>query len=209
MCLLAKDALVKTGPVDFAEWNSRPLLGWIMRQRFRMALSLLPPKIGRLLEVGYGSGIFMPALAGRASELYGIDIHARNGDVAAALLRVGVEPRLYQGSCERLPFDAARFDAVVAVSALEFVTDLDAAVDEFLRVLAPGGALVVVTPGRSRLADAGLWLLTGKRAEDDFEGRREAVMPALLARFREERRIRWPAPQLPLYTALRLRALRG
>ena len=29
MRLMQKNLLVKTGPFDFAEWNSRPLLGWV------------------------------------------------------------------------------------------------------------------------------------------------------------------------------------
>jgi hypothetical protein len=62
MRLMRRNLLVKTGPVDFAEWNSRPLLGWISRQRFRLVVSLLPKApIVRLLEIGYGSGIFLPA----------------------------------------------------------------------------------------------------------------------------------------------------
>ncbi|MFO1154362.1 MAG: class I SAM-dependent methyltransferase [Rhodospirillales bacterium] len=180
-----------------------------MKQRFRMALSLLPPSSGRLLEIGYGSGIFMPALASKAEEVYGIDIHPHNVEVARTLANTGVQARLYQGTCERLPFDSGWFNAVVAVSALEFIDDLSAAAGEFVRVLAPGGVLVVVTPARSPLADAGLWLLTGKKAEDDFEGGREAVIPTLLSRFRQERQIRWPMPWLTLYTALRLRPPNG
>src|SRR5512147_1718376 len=56
MRLMHRNLLVKTGPVDFAEWNSRPLLGWISRQRFRLVISLLPKApIVRVLEIGYGS----------------------------------------------------------------------------------------------------------------------------------------------------------
>ena len=203
--LLPRSLLVKTGPVDFAEWNSRPLLGWIMRQRFRMALSLLPASLGRLLEVGYGSGVFMPELAPRVRELFGIDVHAHEQDVARTLARVGITARLQSGSAEKMPFEAGMFDAIVAVSALEFIPDLAAAVDEFVRTLAPTGTLIVVTPAHSPLADAGLRLLTGRKAENDFEGRRQGIISTLLRQFRIDREIRWPMNALPLYTALRLR----
>ncbi|MFO1127873.1 MAG: class I SAM-dependent methyltransferase [Rhodospirillales bacterium] len=170
-----------------------------------MALSLLPGSAGRVLEIGYGSGIFMPALAARASDLYGIDTHGHNRDVMETLARAGIRSQLYHGSCEQLPFESRFFDAVVAVSALEFIDDLTVAVREMSRVLSPDGVLVVITPARSALADAGLWLLSGRKAEEDFEGGREAVIPALLSHFREERRIQWPMPLLMLYTGLRLR----
>jgi ubiquinone/menaquinone biosynthesis C-methylase UbiE len=203
--LLPRGLLVKTGPVDFAEWNSRPLVGWIMRQRFRMALSLLPSSVGRLLEVGYGSGVFMPELARRAQELSGIDIHDHQEEVARALASINIIARLHKGSAEAMPFEDGIFDAIGIVSALEFIPDLPDAVDEFVRILAPSGIMVVVIPAHSPLADAGLRLLTGRRAEADFQGRRQRVMPALLSKFQIDRAIYWPMRSLALYTALRLR----
>jgi hypothetical protein len=67
--------------------------------------------------------------------------------------------------------------------------------------------LIVVTPAHSPLADAGLRLLTGRKAEDDFAGRRQSIISTLLRQFRVDREIRWPISLLPLYTALRLRPL--
>ena len=59
--LLPAKELITTGPVDHADWNYKPVLGWIERRRFKLALSMLPaPKSGRLLELGYGSGVFLP-----------------------------------------------------------------------------------------------------------------------------------------------------
>jgi SAM-dependent methyltransferase len=206
MRLLPQSALVKTGPVDlFSEWGRRPLVGPIIRHRFRLALSLLPDSTERILEVGFGSGVFMPVLAERAGELYGIDVHPHTTVVATALERAGVTARLYQGSAEKMPFQPGWFDAAVALSSLEFMQDLAAAVDELVRVLSPRGVLVVVTPAHSPLADAGLRMLTGKKAEDDFQGRRQTVIPTLLRGFHVERRIMWPTSLFPLYSALRLR----
>ena len=51
---LPLEALIKTGPVDHADWNYKPLLGWIQRERFQLAQTLLPRKpVPRLLEIGY------------------------------------------------------------------------------------------------------------------------------------------------------------
>lgn len=210
--LLPPEALLKTGEVDHADWNYRPLLGAISRTRFRLVVSLLDapqqPR-GRLLEVGYGSGVFMPELARFADELYGIDIHRMTGPVAASLESFDVNARLFSGSVEALPFDEDFFDCVVAVSALEFVSDTGAACREIKRALKPGGALVVVTPGHSPLVDFGLKLLTGKSAKKDYDDRREKLMPTLLDHFSIEQQLTSPVvgnSLVKLYTALRLRA---
>jgi ubiquinone/menaquinone biosynthesis C-methylase UbiE len=165
--------------------------------------------VGRLLEVGYGSGVFMPELARFSNELYGIDIHEMTEPVKASLTGFNINARLFSGSVEAMPFDEEFFDCVVAVSALEFVSDTDAACREIKRVLKTSGALVVVTPGHSPLVDFGLKILTGKSARQDYDDRREKLMPTLLRHFRVERQLTSPAvgnSLIKLYTALRLRA---
>lgn len=207
--LLPPRALLKTGGVDHADWNYRPVLGAISRTRFRLAVSLLPGgRVARLLEIGYGSGVFMPELARRCDELYGLDVHAMPRQVAETLGGLGVEARLHTGSASEMPFAGDFFDCVVAVSALEFVTDLDGACAELKRVLKPGGCLVVITPGHSPVVDFGLKVLTGESAKTDYGDRRRSLVPTLLRHFDVERRLTSPAlggSLLCLYTALRLR----
>lgn len=193
--LLPCDALVKTGPVDQAHWNFRPILGPVSRLRYNLLTRLLAPsKVPRLLEVGYGSGILLPELAGRCEELHGIDIHPHSTEVQTRLAAFGVAAHLAEGSAECLPYPSRTFDVVVAVSSLEFVLDQEAASTEIHRVLTRGGRLIVVTPLRSPLADLGLQLLTGKSAKQDFGNRREYLLPTLLRRFRLE--AKYKSPQL-------------
>lgn len=205
--LMQRNLLVKTGPVDFADWNSRALLGWISRQRFRLALSLIPKgPIIRLLEIGYGSGVFLPELARYSPEVFGLDIHAECERVAKSLAKMGVQAQLYSADAVEMPFEDGHFDIVVGVSCLEFISDLSAAVGEVARVLAPKGKFIVVMPTHSQIADAGLWILTGRKAEDDFKSRRQRVISALVQHFDVECCLRWPRFNLlHLYTAFRLR----
>jgi ubiquinone/menaquinone biosynthesis C-methylase UbiE len=161
------------------------------------------------LEIGYGSGVFMPELAQHCDKLYGVDVHDRAGAVADALAAEGVTVRLEVAAAEHLPFDDDSIDAVVAVSSLEFVDDVDRAVSEMARVLRPGGVAVVITPGHSPIVDLGLRLLSGERAEDTFQGRRQRVIPVLLDNFHVERALRYPTVGTWLYSALRCESRKG
>jgi SAM-dependent methyltransferase len=212
--LLPADLLVATSDVDHADWNFRPVLGWIERARYRLTLDLLGAgRFHRLLEIGYGSGIFFPELARHCDELYGIDTHKRAVDVARALRTVGVTAGLAEANATGLPFAAGALDCVVAVSVLEFVEGLDQAILEIRRILSPAGILVVVTPAHSRLADAGFKVLTGKRARDDFGERREATIPTIVRHFRVLEKKTFPPRWMQrvstcLYTGLKLQPLK-
>lgn len=207
--LLPAEELIKTGPVDEAAWNYRPLLGWISRRRFALILSLLPRlPVERLLEVGYGSGVFMPSLAAYCRELHGLDIHTSNEQVAERLERHGVRAALEVGSVEEMRYPDHYFDCVVAVSAFDFVPDMERASKEVRRVLKPDGTVVTVLPADSPLIDAAFSLLTGNDPRSDFGDRRSAVLPALLREFVIEKERSFPAlggRHIRLYRALRLR----
>jgi len=208
IALLPKSALIRTSHVDHADWNFRPLLGLIQRKRFSLILDLLGGRqFDRLLEVGYGSGVFMPELAKRCGELYGIDPHEKHRAVEEALAAHHVTARLCSGTVEKLPFAVAFFDAVISVSAMEYVEEIEAACRELERVLRPGGVLVIVTPGHTPIIDLGLKLLTGESPQRNYANRRERLLPTLERFFKvDERRLipRVGNSILHFYTALRL-----
>ena len=202
MELVPKDRLIQTGPFDHADWNYRPLLAFIARRRFALALSLLPPAPARrLLEVGFGSGVLMPELAKRCGELHGIDVHPSVDHVNACLAAQGVSAMLSRQDAAHTSFPDHFFDAIIAVSALEFIESIEDAASELSRILSREGRLITVMPRKSRLLDAALHLATGEDAERDYQGRREHVLPALLKHFRIARKKSF----FPIYTAYELR----
>jgi ubiquinone/menaquinone biosynthesis C-methylase UbiE len=207
IALLPREALLKTGDVDHAAWNYDGILGFVSRQRFGLVRSLLPKRrVRKLLEVGYGSGVFFPELAKYADELHGADIHDRPADVTAVLAKAGIPVQLVTAPAEKLPYQAASFDVVIAVSTFEFVSDARKAINELARVLRADGRVIVVTPGRSPILDLGLRLLTGESAADDFGDRRKLVVPTLTTEMQLDRSAYFPAPfPVPVYRALRLK----
>ncbi len=52
--------------------------------------------------------------------------------------------RLVQGSASRLPFAPGSFDLIYCVETLEHLPDTQAAINEMVRVLKPGGQLIVI-----------------------------------------------------------------
>ncbi|MCU0706348.1 MAG: class I SAM-dependent methyltransferase [Fimbriiglobus sp.] len=207
--LLPPEDFVRTGPVDHADWNYRFPLGWISRRRLALATRLLPPNVGRLLKLGYGSGVHLPHWATKAKEIHGIDPHPHAAPVTERLAKNGVTAHLVSGGAEAMPYPDAHFDCVLAISAIEFIPDLPAACQEIRRVLRPGGCLIVVTPGASPLLDFGLKVLSGNSAKKDYGDRRAAVLPTLAEYFVTEKRLVFPpllSKLVCLYTGLRLRA---
>ncbi len=95
--------------------------------------SLLPP-VGRGLEVGVGSGRFAAPL--------GIAVGVEPSTQMAARARSrGI--RVLKGVAENLPVSNASFDFVLMVTTICFVDDVGASLREALRVLRPGGAIVI------------------------------------------------------------------
>jgi ubiquinone/menaquinone biosynthesis C-methylase UbiE len=206
--LLPASALIRTSEVDHADWNYRKLLGQIQRLRFRIVRGLLgEAHFPRILELGYGSGVFMPELAHRCDELYGIDPHPKQREVTEVLARHGIRAELHSGSAESLPFPDGHFDAIVSVSALEYVPDIERCCREMRRVLKPGGTLVICTPGFSPLLDLALRVGTGESA-NQYSDRRERLLPTLKRHFTTESEKSFPpfaGRLVRLYTGIRLR----
>lgn len=96
-----------------------------------------------VLEVGCGSGLFTPALAERCAHLTALDIEPRYLAQAAARTTTHTNVTLLQGDLAALPCATGSMDAVVLISVLTEVPRPVAALEECLRVLRPGGQLVI------------------------------------------------------------------
>src|ERR1700704_226764 len=101
---------------------------------------------GRILEVGVGTGISLPDY-GKASRLVGVDLSEpmlRKAQKRVTELRLGNVEGLALMDAERLAFPDDSFDVIVAQYVITTVPDPEATLDEFARVLKPGGELVLV-----------------------------------------------------------------
>jgi SAM-dependent methyltransferase len=112
----------------------------------RFGAALGEARRGRLLDVACGPGVVTAALAKDASAVVAFDATEQMLDKARARCAdAGLRNVAFKtGDAENLPFDDAGFDGVVTRLAIHHFANPQRALNEMFRVLAPGGAAVIV-----------------------------------------------------------------
>jgi len=142
-------------PERFSDWNEemvklhdparfhehpRAVVRWVEGKRVKTALRLLRAEpSNRILEVACGAGNVLSRL--NCNDRHAMDLsrrmtkraHERLGDSSSVLL----------ADAEQLPYRDTVFDRVICTSVLSHVLHPEAVLCECLRVLKPGGRLVV------------------------------------------------------------------
>jgi ubiquinone/menaquinone biosynthesis C-methylase UbiE len=155
-----KENIYVTGKTDPVHRHYHPVISYFMNKRLDGALALMGPgKAGKLLDIGYGGGVFLPELSSRCKELYGVDIHHNIDRVQRMLVKEGVEARLSYGDVRSLPFPDGYFDRVTCISVLEFVSDLDKAFSEMARILKKDGDAIIGFPVENLITDAAFFMI--------------------------------------------------
>ncbi|HKP10734.1 MAG TPA: methyltransferase domain-containing protein [Blastocatellia bacterium] len=119
----------------------------------------LAPLAGRVLEVGFGTGLNLPHYPPAVTGLTVIDPERMlAGRVARriAAARVPVEAMQLDAS-GRLPFADGSFDGVATTFTLCTIPDVRAALAEMRRVLKPAGLMAFLEHGRSDDAATARW----------------------------------------------------
>jgi len=135
-----------------ADWDDRYCSGSFKRRADLFCGSLLPlaPPGGVWLDAGCGSGYFSRILAQRQSEVIGLDASKNMiNDARCRAAQAGIENRISFReieTVEALPFARSSFDGCICLSVLEYLPDPFACIDEIVRVLKPGGFLIISTP---------------------------------------------------------------
>ncbi|WP_120502362.1 class I SAM-dependent methyltransferase [Roseovarius sp. EL26] len=115
---------------DFSRWA---VLDSPMLERVRLAAPL------RVLDVGCGEGRFCRKMAETIPEVFGIDPTVRLLELARG--KGGAE--YVEGVAEALPFKDGHFDLVVSYLSLIDISDVSTALREMIRVLRPGGRVLI------------------------------------------------------------------
>ena len=110
---------------------------------------------GRILEVGVGTGLSLPGYSW-SNRLIGVDFSApmlRKAKARVTEHRLTNVDGLAVMDAQHLGFADAAFDVIVAQYVITAVPDPEATLDEFARVIKPGGEIILVN---HLGADAGL-----------------------------------------------------
>jgi SAM-dependent methyltransferase len=111
-------------------------------RRLQMILSAAGDHLaGRVLENGCGVGMYMQHLTTHVGVIIGLEY-----DMERTIEAHIHSPHLVNGASEELPFTGGSFDVILSHEVLEHVRDDRRSVEEMLRVLAPGGVIVLFVP---------------------------------------------------------------
>ncbi|HEX6219302.1 MAG TPA: metalloregulator ArsR/SmtB family transcription factor, partial [Sphingomicrobium sp.] len=101
--------------------------------------------LGRLIDIGTGTGRMIELFGPRAEQAIGVDRSSEMLRLARVKLEAaGIASSLRQGDMYALPLDDGSADSVIIHQVLHYAHSPAAAIQEAARVLAPGGLLLVV-----------------------------------------------------------------
>ena len=161
------EGLPTTGATDPIEYYRRPIVGRLFRRRINMGLELLGSQsFDSALEVGYGAGAVLLALAPTGAELHGIDLDADPAAATAVLASRGHQATLERADVCQLPYANRSFDLVVCFSVFEHIHDYEKALSEVRRVLRAKGQFLLGMPAVNRMMEAGFRAIGFKDIND-------------------------------------------
>lgn len=115
------------------------------RRLHEMILSKIPENATRILDVGCGNAWVAKAFADKHKAIFSMDVSLTNPTKALQKYPFAGHYALV-GDVYALPFRENQFDAIIAAEVMEHTPDPKGFIKNLLRVLKPGGILLVTTP---------------------------------------------------------------
>jgi SAM-dependent methyltransferase len=141
------DVAVNERDLAKAALRGEPSYVWRAGQARRLEMILAAAgdrALGVVLDDGCGVGEYLARLASRARRAHGSEYDFER----AAVRRRAEQAAVVCAAGELLPYAPSSFDLILSHEVLEHVADDRAAVAAIVRVLQPGGRLVVFVPNR-------------------------------------------------------------
>jgi SAM-dependent methyltransferase len=114
------------------------------QRRFQMILEASEDLIkGHVLENGCGVGMYVERLLPHARSVVGLEYDLERAEQAHMR-----SPHILCAASEYLPFREASFDIILSHEVLEHVQDDRTAIVEMVRVVRPGGRMIIFVPNR-------------------------------------------------------------
>jgi demethylmenaquinone methyltransferase / 2-methoxy-6-polyprenyl-1,4-benzoquinol methylase len=120
--------------------------GW---RRYAVA-EVAPPHDGKALDVGTGTGDFLPLLAATGTFAVGADFTLPMMQAGLAKIAQVAHTAFVAGDALELPFPDATFDAITTGFTMRNVVDIQQAFTEMWRVARPGARIACLEVARPR-----------------------------------------------------------
>jgi len=117
--------------------------GYHLRVRREKVLQLFDQPGGKVVDVGCGPAEMMEPLRRMGCTCWGVDPSARMLEIARTRVKEDGSTHFIQGSATRLEFQDDFFDAALCMGVIDALRDSRKAIREMLRVLKPGGTLII------------------------------------------------------------------
>jgi SAM-dependent methyltransferase len=153
------------------------LVSWSHRRRFETGLRIGRALSGkRVLDYGCGDGSFLAMLmerADRPAEAVGAELRSDMAEECAERFQ-GISNLSFRTIAELAGAEHRnQYDAIVCTEVLEHVIDVEAVLDQFVTLLAPGGMLIISVPvetGIPLLLKQAVRRIAGWRGIGDYPG---------------------------------------
>lgn len=153
-------------PLVYTDKN--PLVRELFWRRLDALLGMSKaPTRERALDFGGGNGVLTPTLSRLYGELYVVDLRTEMAEEIKgrdSLANVRPSP----GDIFELGLPDSSFDTIVAADVLEHIIELPPLVREFLRLLKPGGELLVSAPSENQFYEFGRKVFGYTKPEDHY-----------------------------------------
>lgn len=122
-------------------------MAWGHRDFYKNTAEVLNLQQGdKILEIGFGSGLFIKKYASHVARIAGLDLSEEMVNMARSINKKLIESgkaEFIQGNASSLPWGDNEFSVVVGIETFFFWQEPMESLMEIYRVLAPGGRLVL------------------------------------------------------------------
>lgn len=186
--------------------HPNPLINWLFWQRLRAAMNYIEENAPyeKVLDFGCGSGVMLSFLARHGGQVTAMDIDLIPLERVRKYIPLPEHVRVVDAN--QVPISElapGSFDLINALDVLEHVDNLPSTLSELMRLLKPGGRLLVSGPTENVLYQMGR-KVAGPEYSGEYHERGVAEIKRELARLANVRPIAtlyWPVPLFEIFAA--------
>ena len=184
--------------------HPNPLINWLFWRRLRVVMDYIQQAapVERALDFGCGSGVMLPFLAEVSREVTALDVDLAPLEWVQRFIPLVANVRALDANQTSLADLAPHsYDFINALDVLEHVDDLPRTLADLLRLLKPGGQIIISGPTENILYQLGR-RLAGPEYSGAYHERGVAEIRADLAKLATVQPIAtlyWPMPLFEIF----------